>query len=221
MRNLLFIALFIFGITTLNAQDKTAKDYKIEAADAYKAKDYAKGLTSFEKAIELYEADGKTDTTLYYNAALCAMKIKDYQKSVVLFDQSIGFDYKPCKAKLYKVSALKNLEDYDNMEKLAVEGVETCSKYKSKFNEVLFSHYLKQGLEIFNAAAKMQADVTPLASTDAEKYKAEMEKVKAEFNNSLPLLEKAHEIDPADENCTKALKQAYEILEMTSKAASL
>ena len=48
-----------------------------------------------------------------------------------------------------------------------------------------------------------------------------MEKVKAEFNKSLPLLEKAYAIDPADENVKKALKQAYEILDMGAKAAGL
>jgi len=221
MKSLLFATLMIFGITTLFAQDKTAKEYKIEAADAYKAKDYAQGLSSFEKSIELYEADGKTDTTLYYNAAICAIKVKDYQKSVTLFDKSIELQYKVCKSKLYKANAFKKLEDLDGMESIAVEGAESCPKFKSKFNDILFSHYLKQGLSIFNGAAKMQADATPLASSDADKYKAEMEKVKAEFNSSLPLLEKAYNIKPDDENCVKALKQAYEILEMQAKAAAL
>mgnify|MGYP003572125750 FL=1 len=67
----------------------------------------------------------------------------------------------------------------------------------------------------------MQADATPLAQSYPDGYKAEMEKVKAEFTRSLPLLEKANTIDPADENCKKALKQAYELLDMQAKASAL
>ena len=50
---------------------------------------------------------------------------------------------------------------------------------------------------------------------------AEMEKVKVEFNRSLPMLEKAYALNPADENCVNALKQVYEILEMKAKGANL
>lgn len=221
MKNLLFAIILVFGISSLYAQDKSAKEYKIEAAEAYKSKDYQTGLNSFEKSIQLYEADGKIDTTLYYNAAICAIKVKDYEKASTYFTRSIELDYKTCKAQLYKASALKKLERNDEMEALCLDGIEKCPKYKNKFNELLFQQYLVAGLDIFNGAAKMQADVTPLATSDPDKYTAEMEKVKAEFNKSLPMLEKAYEIDPSDENVIKALKQAYEILDMQAKAAAL
>lgn len=221
MKNLVLLLTLTFGITALYAQDKSAKEYKIEGADAYKAKDYATGLSSFEKAIELYEAEGKTDTTLYFNAAICALKEKDYNKTISFFNRSIELGYKECKARLYSANAYKGLKDNEKMVETCEAGITKCPKYTEKFNKMLFSYYLSQGLDIFNNAAKMQADATPLASTDGDKYKAEMEKVKAEFNKSLPMLEKAHGIDPADENCKKALKQAYEILEMPAKAASL
>jgi tetratricopeptide (TPR) repeat protein len=221
MRKLLFAVVLIFGITSLNAQDKTAKDYKIEGAEAYKAKDYQAGLTAFEKSIQMYEAEGKTDTTLYYNAAICAIKVNDYQKSVDYFNKSIGFDYKTCKSILYKANALNKLDKYDEMEAVCEEGKTKCPKYKSKFDELVFNYYLKSGLEVFNAAAQMQATATPLAQSDPDQYKAEMEKVKAKFNDSLPMLEKAHEIMPKDESVNKALKQAYELLGMDAKAAAL
>jgi len=222
MKKLLLISILMLGVTALFAQEeKTARDYKVEGADAYGAKDYAKGLSSFEKAIELYEAEGKIDTSLYYNAAICAIKVDDYEKSVKYFDRSVELDYKPCKARLYKANALLKMEDGDKIEQACNEGLEKCPKYKKKFNEILFTNYMKQGLDIFNGAAKMQADVTPLATSNPDKYKEEMVKVKAEFNKSLPYLEKAHNIDPADANAKKALKQAYEILEMKDKAAAL
>ena len=221
MKRIALGLVLIISVTTLFAQDKSAKDYKIEAAEAYKAKDYQTGLTSFEKAIQLYEADGKIDTTLYYNAAICAIKVKEYGKATGYFDRSVELGYKPCKSKLYKANAQKGLDDYAAMEATCNEGIQSCPKYKSDFNELLFQYYLMSGLEVFNNAAKMQADATPLAQSDPDAYKAEMEKVKAEFNRSLPMLEKAHGIEPGDENCNKALKQAYELLDMQAKAAAL
>lgn len=211
MKNVLLL-LLIFTVSLLNAQDKSAKDYKIEGAEAYKAKDYQKGLTSFEKSIQMYEADGKVDTSLYYNAAICALKVDNYDKSLNYFNRSISLNYKPCKSQLYKANVYKKKEDYATMETECNNGISSCPKYKKKFNDLLFGYYMKTGLDIFNGAAKMQADVTPLASTDPDKYVSEMEKVKAEFNKSIPMLEKANKINPEDQNCTSALSQAKQII---------
>jgi tetratricopeptide (TPR) repeat protein len=210
MKNVLLLVL-IFGVSLLSAQDKSAKDYKIEGAEAYKTKNYQKGLTSFEKSIQMYEANGKVDTSLYYNAAICALKVGNYDKSLNYFNRSISLDYKPCKSQLYKANAYKKKKDYMAMETECNNGISSCPKYKKKFNDLLFGYYLKSGLNIFNTAAKMQADVTPLASTDPDKYVAEMEKVKAAFNRSIPMLEKANKINPEDQNCSKALNQARKI----------
>ncbi len=221
MKKLILTVVVIFGVTLVNAQDKTAKEYKIEGAAAYKAKDYQTGFASFEKSISLYEADGKTDTTLYYNAAICALQVKEYEKSVNYFNRSIELDYKICKSNLYKAKALKKLKSYEEMEEVCTTGAAKCPKYEKRFNDLLFNYYLQTGLVPFNNAAKMQSVATPLAQSDADKYNAEMEKVKAEFKKSLPMLEKAHNMKPEDENCIRALRQVYEILEMKAKAASL
>jgi tetratricopeptide (TPR) repeat protein len=219
MKQMLVIWMVILSFNLAQAQDTTARDYKIEGADAYKEKDYAKALTAFEKAIDLYEADGITDTTLYYNVGLCAIRIDDHEKSVTYFNRSIELGYKECYAQLYAANSLRRLDRNEEMKTLAEDGVKKCPDLAGKFNELLFQYYLVSGLEIFNNAAKMQAEITPLASSDPDRYISEMEKVKDEFRRSLPLLESAYELDPNDENCKKALKQAYEILDMPSKAA--
>lgn len=221
MKRLIVILMVILSLNLAHTQNKTARDYKIEGADAYKAKDYAKALSAFEKAIGLYEADGTTDTTLYYNVGLCAIRIEDHQKSVIYFNRSIELGYKECQAQLYVANSLRRLDRNDEMKTLAQDGLKKCPDLAGKFNELLFQYYLVSGLEIFNNAAKMQAEITPFASSDPDRYLSEMEKVKAEFNRSLPLLESAYELDPNDENCKKALKQAYEILDMPSKASAL
>lgn len=221
MKKLIIALILIIGFTSVYAQDKSAKDFKIEGADAYKAKDFQTGFDSFEKSIQLYEADGKTDTTLYYNAAICAFKIKNYEKAVSYFNRSVELGYKGCKSELYKANSLKMLEKYEDMEVVCENAIPMCPKYKAKFNDLLFKHYLKSGLEIFNGAAKMQADATPLATSNPDEYTAEMEKVKAKFSDSLPLLEKAHTYKKDDKTCNKALKSVYEILDMPAKATAL
>ncbi len=219
MRKLFVLTVLIFGVTLLNAQDKSAKEYKIEGADAFKAKDYQKGLTSFERAIKLYEAEGKTDTSLYYNAATCAYKINEYQKALDFFNQSIDLNYKKCKAFLYKANTFKKLERYEEMEAVCNEGISECPKYQKKYDKILFNYYLNTGLKVYNNAAKMQSNAAQFVESDPDKYKTEMEKVKAEFKGSLPMLEKAHKTDADNESCKNAMKQCYKILEMNEKGA--
>ncbi len=221
MRKLIVLAVMVFAVSFLQAQDKTAKEYKIEGADAYKAKEYQKGLDSFEKSIGLYEAEGKTDTSLYYNAGVCAFKVKSYDKALVFFNKSLNLKYKSCNAMLYKAYSLKGLKKYDEMEATCNEGISKCSRSQDKFNSILFKYYLKSGLSIYNNAAKMQATANQYATTNQAKFDTEMAKVKNEFKRSLPMLEKAHGIDPDDVNCKNALTGAYEILDMSAKAMSL
>jgi len=214
MKRVLLSIVLVLGVVLLYAQDKSAKQYKIEADSAYKAKDFQTAFDYFEQSIKLYEADGKTDTSLYFNTAISALKAKNYDNSISYFDRSIELGYKLCNSQYYKALAFKYKKDLTRMETVCIEGIEKCpkSKYKDKMNDLLFQYYLKSGLDIFNGAAKMQADITPLASSEPDKYKSEMENVKAEFGKSLPMLEKAQAINPDDENCNKAIAQAKEIM---------
>jgi tetratricopeptide (TPR) repeat protein len=221
MKKLLVIFVVVFSYTWAQSQDKSARDYKIEGADAYKERDFSRAISAFEKAIALYEAEGKVDTSLYYNVGLCAIRLEDHEKSVSFFNRSIELGYRECQAQLYVANSLRRLDRNEEMKTIAQDGVKKCSDLAGRFNELLFQYYLVSGLEIFNNAAKMQADITPYASTDPDRYTSEMEKVKEEFRRSLPLLESAYELDPKDENCRKALRQAYELLDMPSKAAAL
>jgi tetratricopeptide (TPR) repeat protein len=205
----------------LTAQEKSANDYKLEAAEAYKANDFAKALTGFEKAIELYNQQEKIDTTLYYNAALSAFKLSQWDKAVSYFDHSIRLDYRTCNAYLYKGNALKKAEKFDQMEATLNEARGKCPDMKDKYNDILFNYYLKNGLDFYNKGSKIQSSANGLAKTDQNKYQAEIDKAKTEYRKALPHLEKAYSINPIDKNVTTALKASYEILEMKDQAARL
>ncbi|MBN1337844.1 MAG: hypothetical protein JXA03_00895 [Bacteroidales bacterium] len=212
--NKIVTGVFVLFILTLSgwSQDKTARDYKIEAAEAYNAKDYVKGLEAFEKAIVLYEDAGEIDTSLYFNAAVCAYKSDDYEKAVSYFTTSLNMGYKSCSAMLFKANSLRKLEKYDEMEEICNQGTATCKGSADKFNEILLNYYRKEGLEIYNNAAKVQAAATPLIQSDKAKYDSEMEKVKTEFRRALIWLNKAKNIDPADQSVNDAIDGANKVI---------
>lgn len=196
----------------LFAQDKTARDYKIEGAEAYSAKDYAKALEAFENAIALYEKSGEIDTALYFNAGVCAYKVDNYEKAESLFETSVNLVYKPCKAMLFRTNSLRKLERYDEMEKVADKGVASCPKSADKFNDILFGYYMKEGLELYNDAAKVQADAVTYIESDNEKYKQKMARAKEGYQQAMPYLKKANNLDPANQSVSKAMQAAKQML---------
>lgn len=205
------IVLSVLTISTW-AQEKTGRDYKIEAADAYNAKDYETGLAAFENAIAWYEESGELDTSLYFNAGVCAYKIDDYDKAASYFSTSVNMGYKTCSAMLFKANSLRKLEKYDEMEEICNEGTASCKKSADKFNEILLNYYRKEGLEIYNNAAKVQAAATPLIESDKAKYDAEMDKVKSEFKRALNWLNKAKAIDATDQSVNDAIDGANKVI---------
>lgn len=221
MRSLFISIILIASFTSLFAQDKTGNDFKKDAGDFYKAEDFASALTAFESAIELFKAEGKTDTTSTYNAGVCAYKIKNYQKALDYFDESLKLGYKLCTSYLFKANSLNKLEKYAEMEATVNEGAAKCPDTKEKLNDILFGYYKKTGLTVYNNASKIQSGAAQLAKTNPEKSKTEIERAKKEYNKALPTLEKAYSLDPANSDVKTALKATYEVLEMKDKAAKI
>jgi tetratricopeptide (TPR) repeat protein len=211
MRRMIFALALLIGFSVMNAQDKTARDFKIEGAEAYKAKDYAAALPAFEQAIKLYEADSKPDTTLYFNAGYCAYKTKDYTKASTYFDKSIELGYKKCKAKFLKVAILKKEKKSDEMLVLAEDGANTCPKMKPKFTKIIAGHHKKVALKSFNAASKKLAKTNAYAKTNPKKFKSEIVKVQQMFKKTLVLLEKAKSYK-AEQSILDAIEQAQKVI---------
>ena len=211
MRRMIFVLALLVGFGVMNAQDKTARDFKIEGADALKTKDYTAALPAFEQAIKLYEADSKPDTTLYFNAGYCAYKTKDYAKANTFFDKSIELGYKKCKAKYLKVAILKKEKKSDEMLVLAEDGASSCAKMKPKFTKIIAGHHKKVALKSFNNASKKLAKTNALAKSNPKKFKTEMIKIQQLFKEVLPLLEKAKSYK-AEQSILDAIDQAQKVL---------
>src|SRR5665647_986113 len=75
MKRIAFILLLCLSIGTLHAQE-SAKLYNA-GNDALKAKDYAKALENYEKAVAVW-GTAPQDFGMLYNCGICAIQIKDY-----------------------------------------------------------------------------------------------------------------------------------------------
>ena len=212
MRKIVFVLSFlVIGAGMLNAQEKSAKDFKIEGAAAYKQKDYKTALVAFEQAIKLYEADNNIDTTLYFNAGYCAYKTKDYDKAFDYLNTSLKMNYKPCTSKLLIATVLKKKNKAEEMLAMAEEGMNTCPKQKSKFKKLIAGHHKKVALKAYNKASQKLAEINSLATTNPAKYKTEMKKVQQMFKKALVLLEKAKSYKE-DQAILDAITQSEKII---------
>jgi tetratricopeptide (TPR) repeat protein len=211
MRKIAFLLVLLVGFGVINAQEKSARDFKIEGADAYKAKDYSTALSAFEQAIKLYETDNDADTSLYFNAGYCAYKTKDFEKANAYMNTSIKLNYKVCKAKLLMTSILKKQKKTSEMLVMAEEGAKNCPKNRAKFNKVIAGYHKKVALKAYNKASKKLTKVNALAKSNPNKFKSEMIKVQKMFNTALVLLEKAKSYK-AEQAIIDAITQSKKII---------
>ena len=107
MKKLLVIAVLIFGISTIYAQDKTAADFRKEGKDAYRSKDYKTAFVAFKNAIEANKKAGVVDTSLFYNTAYCSYKSKKYSDASGYFMKSIELGYKKEKSYIFAANSIK------------------------------------------------------------------------------------------------------------------
>lgn len=211
MKKLIFIFVLCLSFGTLIAQETVT--LKNAGNDALKAKDYAKALENYEKAIGAWGTDSM-DYAMVYNTAYCAVQLKDYEKANKYFDQSIAGNYKPEESYFYKVMILKMQKNNDEYLKALNEGVVKFPE-SEKFKTELSKYYLIEGNTHYNNGATiLKGAIAKITSkkykdTNDPAYKAEIEKVKKEFSDAIPSLDKALELNPADANA-KAIKAACE-----------
>lgn len=206
-----FILFLCLGFGTLFAQESV----KLQNAgnDALRAKDYAKAIENYEKAMAVW-GTAPPDFAMIYNCAICAFQIKDYEKAIKYFDQSIVNNYKPEDAYFNKAIVYKVLKNNDEYLKALNEGFAKFpenAKFKSEISRNNFAegvnHYNKGNTLLKGAIDKITAKKYKDAKDPG--YIAEIEKAKKEFSDAIPSLDKAIELDPANEKA-KEIKTACE-----------
>ncbi|HZK60925.1 MAG TPA: hypothetical protein VFC41_02535, partial [Anaerovoracaceae bacterium] len=157
------------------------------------------------------------DYPMIYNTAVCAIQIKDYQKAEKYFDMAIAGNYKPEDSFFNKAMVLKLQKKNEEYIEVMNEGI-TKFPENAKFKADLAKYYLTEGSVQYNNGAKMlKGAIDKLKSkkykdTNDPAYIADIEKVKKEFSDAIPSLDKAIELNPADAtaktiktNCEKQL----------------
>ncbi len=215
MKKMIFIFVLCFSFGTLMAQESIA--LKNAGNEALKVKDYTKALENYEKAMAVW-GTATPDYAMIYNTAVCAIQIKNYEKAVKYFDQTIAGNYKPEDSQFNKAMVWKLQKKNDEYLKVMNEGIAKFPE-NAKFKVDLAKYYLAEGSVQYNNGATLLKSA--IDKVKAKKYKdskdpaylADIEKVKKEFSNALPSLDKAIELNPADAtaktiktNCEKQLK---------------
>ncbi len=219
---ILTLTLFIGLTLSTLAQEKDAVTYNNEGNEFVRNKDYKSAYQAYIKAIELYKAEGKTDTALVYNTGYCAYKSKKYDDALPYLKQAADFGYKGAKPYIYLAQIQSKKKDYDGMEEYLLKGLEKYPKDKN-LNKLMGSMYLKKGLVFFKQGNKIKkaANDSGLNKTDPDKFKAEYAKADEQFKKALPFFEKSRKYSPKNKSTLKALKNVYTSLNMTDKAAEV
>ena len=215
MKKVIFIFALCLSFGTLMAQD--AATFKNAGNDALKVKDFAKALENYEKVMAA-TGTGAPDYAMIYNSAVCAIQIKNYEKAVKYFDQTIAGNYKPEDSFFNKAIVLKLQKKNGEYIKVINEGIAKFPE-NTKFKADLAKYYLMEGsLQYNNGATLLKSAIDKIKSKkykDAKDpaYLTDIEKVKKEFSDAIPSLDKAIELNPSDAtaktikiNCEKQLK---------------
>ena len=203
----LFVSLLMaMPIMGFAQEEMTGDHYKNEGNAAYREKDFAKALESYEKAIELW---GETpDAATVYNAAMCAERTKDLDKAKALYEKSVTLDYKADNA-TYKITSILGKQGKDEEQRAALEAA--VEKYKEGqaaafIRKDLTKSYRDEAFAKYNAGAKKLAECQTAKPEQYAEIKAEAKKL---FVEGQPWIEKALSVSPNDEQCMK-IKQSLE-----------
>jgi len=203
------------GVLAANAQvvEKTFAELKNEGNAAVAAKDYPKALELYEQALVKLGDKPIADTSMIYNMGYCAYSAKNYEKALKYFDQAISMNYRKVNAYIYKADVYKATKnDAESLKSL--EAAYAISPADTKVLSKLASYYVKEANSFYSKGSaiilKANKEITAgkLKTTDPA-YLTAIQKAKDEYQQALPLIEKALGYD-ANNATAKQLKAACE-----------
>ncbi len=215
MKKIIILA-FALGISTAVFAQEDAAALRKTATEQSKAGDYASAVTNFVKAIDLQEADGVTDTALYFNAAVSAYKGKDYTNGAKYFGKCVELGYQKEKCYKFGGACLQSLEEYNQLQEFMTKAVKEFPE-NATFKQMLSTSYVALAKPKMDEANTIIKDAEAVKS-DVEKYNAEITKAKKIFAETLPFVEEAYQINPENKSAIQLLAALYANLGQTAKA---
>ncbi len=188
----------------MNAQEKSADEYKNEGNEFVRSQDFKSALASYEEAIKLW--GDSVDVATVYNAADCARKIKNNEAAVKYYKMAEGLNYKGDFCTFFVADIYKAEGKDAEMESTLQEGIE---KYKTGkpvelIKKSLATYYLKQGLEPYNEAGKILASA---ATAKPEEYEGITAKANEKFAEARVFVDKVLAIDAQNANAKKMMEE--------------
>ena len=215
MKRILFVFVMLIVALAVNAQEaeKSFADLKNEGNAAIRSKDYPKALDAYEKALAKWGDQPIADSSMIINMGYCALKAKNYEKSLKYFDQAISMNYKKSTAYMFKADVYTAMKDMEGNVK-SLESAYEADPNNKTVKAKLANYYAREASAVYSQGGKLitkaNADVAAgKLKTSDDAYKTAIQDAKAEFEKSMPLIEKALSYD--DSNVpAKQLKAACE-----------
>lgn len=206
--------LLIFAVSAF-AQESAA-ELKNAGNEALRNKNYSEAVQKYEAYFATNEEGVAEDKTTLFNLATSALKAKQYDKAMKYYNTSIKNGYKP-DISLFYISKIYSARDNKDMEIETLKKVLTDypkSKYYSKFQSYVATHYNKMAQEPYNKGNEIAT--TAAASGDAGIYLSKMKDALKKWEEAKAGFEKTLEIDADNPTAKSAIanmneqKKAYE-----------
>ncbi|QIA09966.1 tetratricopeptide repeat protein [Draconibacterium halophilum] len=185
---------------------------KSKASDALDNKEYDKAIELYKAAIADYPEAGIEEQAgkMFYNEGIKSYKGEEFVDAANFFAISQN-DFGYAKAEKYKDASLKKAAEALVAEgKSSVDGVNISAENKTGLLENLAKVYFSQGYEKYQEGAATIKQATEEVNSGSyttldDQYKNAVAKGKKSFEQAIPLLKKALELDPNHANAKKVL----------------
>lgn len=211
---------------SLNAQTTEApEDFVNKGNAAVQLKDYKGAFENYQKAFDLYEKQGKAKEIApetIYNAGYCAHKANLHDDAITYLKKAIELNVKEAKPYQNLAETYKAKKDNEMYEKTLEEGLAKYPNDKA-LNKLMANLYVQKANVFYKKGneIKKAANNSGLSQTDADAYNAELDKSKAEFEQALPLVEKAYKYDSKNKNALKIMQNVYTALDRPEDAEKI
>lgn len=215
MKRILFVFVMFITSLVVNAQEveRSFADLKNEGNAAIRSKDYPKALELYEKAMVKWGDQPISDSSMIINMGYCALKAKNYEKSLKYLDQAISMNYKKSTAYMFKADVYTAMKDMEGNIR-SLESAYEIDPNNATLKTRLANYYAREASAVYSEGGKLitkaNADITAgKLKTSDDAYKTAIQAAKTEFEKSMPLIEKALSYD-ANNAPAKQLKAACE-----------
>lgn len=185
---------------------------KSKASEAVDSKEYDKAIELYKGAIADYPDAGIAEQAgkIFYNEGIKGYKSEDFVEAANCFaiaQNDFGYE----KAEKYKSASLKKAaEALVTDGKSSVDGVAVSEENKAELIENLAKVYFSQGYEKYQEGAATIKSATESVNSGSittldDEYKNAVAKGKKSFEQAIPFLKKALELDPNNANAKKVL----------------